>query len=194
MVVWISNEWRPCRLMWDLWNRPCWLYSRPVIHLEHGRQTLDQLMRPWLVWWLTNYSGHGLGLVDPDEQSIEAEISMSSSLAHICTYPSGDPQLSLNRIWDILQCLILNYLNKSKHAEYFGFHSVPVELFFSYRVWCVLTCMKIPWFFCCCLHSLKRFDAFEGCPIQCCVQHIQQWQRKVHPCIFFIWTTFRTET
>ena len=62
-------------------------------------------MRPWLVWWLTNYSGHGLGLVDPDEQSIEAEISMSSSLAHICTYPSGDPQLSLNRIWDILQCL-----------------------------------------------------------------------------------------
>ena len=121
MVVWISNEWRPCRLMWDLWNRPCWLYSRPVIHLEHGRQALDQLMRPWLVWWLTNYSGHGLGLVDPDEQSIEAEISMSSSLAHICTYPSGDPQLSLNRICDILQCLILNYLNKSKHAEYFGF-------------------------------------------------------------------------
>ena len=26
-------------------------------------------------------------------------------------------------------------------------NSVPVELFFSYRVWCVLTCMKIPWFF-----------------------------------------------
>ena len=142
-------------------------------------------MRPWLIWWLANYSGHGLGLVDPDEQSIEAEISMSSSLAHICTYPSGDPQLSLNRIWDILQCLILNYLNKSKHAEYFGFQlSTSWIVFLLQSVMCANLHENSLFFFCCCLHSLKRFDAFEGCPIQCCVQHIQQWQRKVHPCIF----------